>query len=134
MTSVRNQQLRFNMCQSNNSDTIFSYIMSKYFPPSKLYIKTTHSKPFMEINSLTKTPLFELQNPLNRLKFIYPFILFIKTWDHRFNISGLLLFRPFCSISGIQDSFMGFHLSLTTLQKDYYIANFQLFHTNKTNT
>ena len=124
------------MSQSNNSDTIFSYIMSKYFPPPKNYlvlinIKTTHSKPLMEINSLTKAPLFELQNPLNRLKLIYPFI---KTWDHRFNISGLLLFQPFCNISGIWDSFMGFHLSLATLQKDYYIANFQLFHTNMTNT
>src|ERR1043166_4320114 len=60
----------------NNSDTIFSYIMSKYFSPPKNYlvlinIKTTHSKSLMEINSLTKTPLFELQNPLNLLKFIY---------------------------------------------------------------
>ena len=73
----------------NNSDTIFSYIMSKYFSPPKNYlvlinIKTTHSKSLMEISSLTKTPLFELQNPLNLLKFIiYPFILFIKTWDHQ---------------------------------------------------
>ena len=56
--------------------------MSKYFPPPKNYlilinIKTTHSKP---LSSLTKSPLFELQNPLNQLKFIYPFILFIKMW------------------------------------------------------
>ena len=119
------------------SVTIFSYIMSKYFPPPNylvlINIKTTHSKPLMVINSLTKTPLFELQNPLNRLKFIYPFILFIKMWGHQFNISELLLFQPFCNISGIWDSFMGFCLSLITLQKGYYIANFQLYHTNKTN-
>src|ERR1043166_7452983 len=106
--------------------------MSKYFPPPKIYlilinIKTTHSKPFMEINSLTNTPLFELQNPQPAQVYLSLHII-DKDVGPSVYISGLL-FQPFCniSISGIWDSFMGFRLSPITLQKDYYIANFQLF-------